>query len=143
MNKFFSSSPWMQEQGLAIIRIIVGIFMIYHGFEIFDRDTMLGYSTWAQFKDMPSPGLMVYTGKAAELIAGVMFTIGWFTRLAALVLILTMLYITFFVGHGKFWYDDQHPFLFVLLGFVFLFTGPGKWSMDAFLSNKNKINSHE
>ena len=143
MNKFFSSSPLMQQKGLAIIRIIVGIFMIYHGFEIFDQQTMLGYSAWAQFKDMPSPGFIVYTGKAAELVAGIMFTIGWFTRLAAGVLILTMLYITFFVGHGKFWYDDQHPFLFVLLGFVFFFTGPGRWSMDAFLSNNNKINHHE
>ena len=143
MNKFFSSSPLMQQEGLAIIRIIVGIFMIYHGFEIFDHETMLGYSTWAQFKDMPSPGFIVYTGKAAELVAGIMFTVGWFTRLAAGVLILTMLYITFFVGHGKFWYDDQHPFLFVLLGFVFFFTGPGRWSMDAFLSHNNKINHHE
>ena len=139
MNKFFSAAPLMQQEGLAIIRIIVGLFMIYHGFEIFDKETMMGYATWAQFKEMPSPGVIVYTGKAAELLAGIFFAIGLYTRLAAVVLILTMLYITFFVGHGKFWYDDQHPFLFVLLGFVFFFTGPGKWSVDGILSNKHKI----
>ncbi len=114
--------------------------MLYHGFEIFDAETMQGYTTWAQFKEMPSPVFIVYSGKAAELIAGILFTIGWFTRPAAVVLILTMLYISFFVGHGKVWYDDQHPFLFVLLGFVFFFTGPGKWSLDEMLLNKNKIN---
>ena len=139
MKRFFSTSPIMQQEGLAIIRVIVGLFMIYHGFEIFDKETMMGYATWAQFKEMSSPGLIVYTGKGAELIAGILFAIGLYTRLAAVVLILTMLYITFFVGHGKFWYDDQHPFLFVLLGFVFIFTGPGKWSVDGILSNKNKI----
>jgi putative oxidoreductase len=136
MNKFLSPSPIFQQQGLAIIRIIVGLFMIYHGFEIFDRETMQGYTTWAQFKEMPSPALIVYPGKAAELAVGMLFTIGLFTRLAATLLILTMLYITFFIGNGKIWFDDQHPFLFVLLGFVFFFTGPGKWSIDGILSNR-------
>lgn len=133
----------MQQEGLAIIRIIVGLFMIYHGFEIFDTAIMKDYTTWDQFKTKPAPLFFVYAGKVAELIAGILFTIGWFTRPAALVLILTMLYISFFVGHGKVWYADQHPFLFVLLGFVFIFTGPGRWSVDGTLSNKNKINRHE
>lgn len=130
MNRFLSALPIFQQEGLAIIRIIVGLFMIYHGFEIFDKETMMGYTTWAQFKEMPSPVAIVYTGKAAELLAGILFTIGWLTRPAAVILILTMLYIAFVVGHGKVWYDDQHPFLFVLLGLVFIFTGPGKWSVD-------------
>jgi putative oxidoreductase len=41
-----------------------------------------------------------------------------------------MAYITFKIGHGKFWYEDQHPFMFVLFGLLFFFTGPGKWSLD-------------
>jgi putative oxidoreductase len=143
MNKFFSPSPLLQQEGLAIIRIIVGLFVIYHGFEIFNAATMQEYATWAQFKEMPWPALIVYTGKLAELLAGILFTIGCFTRLGALVLILTMLYISFFVGHGKVWYEDQHPFLFVLLGFVFFFTGPGRWSVDGISLNKNKRSSHQ
>jgi putative oxidoreductase len=139
MNKFFSSSPILQPQGLALIRIIVGLFMVYHGWEVFDRATMQGYAGWDQFKGLSSPALMVYLGKGAELVAGLLLTAGCLTRLAALVLIVTMLYISFFVGHGKIWYDDQHPFLFVLLGLVFIFSGPGSWSIDGLL-HKNKIN---
>jgi putative oxidoreductase len=139
MKKFFSDSPILQQQGLAIIRVIVGLFMIYHGWEVFDKATMQGYAGWDQFKGMSSPSLMVYLGKGAELAAGLLLTAGCLTRLAALVLIATMLYISFFVGHGKVWYDDQHPFLFVLLGLVFIFTGPGSWSVDGLL-HKNKIN---
>ena len=56
----------------------------------------------------------------------------------ALVMALTMAYIAFFVGHGKVWYEDQHPFLFVLLGMVFIFCGPGPWSIDR-LRAKEKI----
>ena len=140
MNNFFSSSPLLQQEGLGIIRMIVGLFMLYHGFEIFDAAIMRDYTTWAQFIKMPSPAVIVYAGKTAELAAGILFTVGCFTRLAAAMLIITMLYITFFVGHGKIWYDDQHPFLFVLLGFVFFFTGPGKWSIDKIVWDKNIIN---
>lgn len=139
MNKFLSASPIMEQQGLAIIRIITGLFMVYHGWEVFDSATMKGYAGWDQFKGLPSPALMVYLGKSAELVAGLLLAAGCLTRPAALVLILTMLYISFFAGHGKIWYDDQHPFLFVLLGCVFVFCGPGSWSIDRLLQ-KNKPN---
>jgi len=50
-----------------------------------------------------------------------------------------MLYISLFVGTGKIWYQDQHPFLFVLLALVFFFTGPGKYSIDHILFTKKNI----
>ncbi|MEP7376247.1 MAG: DoxX family protein [Chitinophagaceae bacterium] len=138
MNKIFSSSPLWQAEGLFLIRIIVGFFMIYHGCEVFSEEKMKPYFEWDVFKKFSSPALIVYTGKIAELVAGILLVIGLFTRAASLVLIFTMLYISFFVGHGKVWYDDQHPFLFVLLGLVFFFTGGGKWSVDQLLTNSKK-----
>ena len=133
MKKLLSPSPLWQDSGLAFIRIIVGSFMIFHGWEVFDAEKMKVYLTWDSFKGFSSPSFMVYMGKIAELIAGILMTIGLFTRPATLVLIFTMLYISFLVGHGKVWYEDQHPFLFVLLGLVFFFTGPGKLSVDQLL----------
>jgi uncharacterized membrane protein YphA (DoxX/SURF4 family) len=55
---------------------------------------------------------------------------------AAIIIIVTMLIITFGIGNGKFWADAQHPFNFALLYLVFIFTGPGKWSVDGVLFNK-------
>lgn len=136
MNKIFSASPLWQTAGLCFVRIIVGYFMIYHGWEVFDKEIMSGYLTWDSFKGFSSPAFMVYMGKTAELVAGIFLLIGLFTRLASLVLIFTMIYVSFFVGHGKVWYEDQHPFLFVLLGLVFFFTGSGKWSVDQLLLRK-------
>lgn len=132
MNKFFSASPFWQQQGLGIIRIIVGLFMVYHGWEVFDGEKMKDYLTWDQFKSS-SAAFMVYMGKVAELTGGILLTLGLFTRLASLIIAGTMLYVSLFVGHGKIWYEDQHPFMFVLLAFVFFFTGPGKWSVDQLL----------
>ncbi|MDP9229114.1 MAG: DoxX family protein [Bacteroidota bacterium] len=137
MQKLFSLSPLWQNSGLALIKIIVGLFMVYHGWEVFDAEKMKEYTTWDSFKGFSSPSFMVYMGKSAELVGGIMLSIGFLTRLASLILAGTMLYVSVFVGNGKIWYEDQHSFLFVLLALVFFFTGPGRYSVDQLLSGKN------
>ena len=127
MNKFLSSSSIWYTGGLTLIRCLVGIFLIIHGSEIFDAEKMKGYTGWDIFK---TSSTLPYIGKAAELMAGILLLLGLFTRLACLIIIGTFTYITFFVGKGEFWMDDQHPFLFIMLALVFFFTGPGKISLD-------------
>src|SRR5687768_11141667 len=134
MKKFFSASALWLHPGLAITRIIVGLFMIYHGWEVFDAEKMKGYLDWDSFKGFSSPSAMVYMGKIAELVGGILFCLGLLTRLAAVMIAVTMLYISFFVGDGRVWYEEQHPFLFVLLAMVFFFCGPGNFSLDKIIS---------
>lgn len=137
MKRFFSSSPIWQNGGLILIRWIMGAFLIWHGWEIFNTAKMNEYTGWDVFKPS-SAKLLVYAGKAAELAAGILFLLGLFTRIAALLTAGTMAYIAFFIGKGIIWNNDQHPFLFVLLAGVFFFTGPGKFSVDHYLFTKNK-----
>jgi putative oxidoreductase len=119
-----------KEKALAIVRIITGILLVYHGLEVFNVKQMAEYAQWDMFKNLSFGLIMVYIGKGSELIAGILLMIGFWTRLASIILILTMIYITFFIGKGKFWYEDQHPFLFILLGFIYLFNGAGIWGFD-------------
>jgi putative oxidoreductase len=135
MNKFFSSSPISQQTGIALIRILIGVFLIYHGKEVFDAAKMQEYVKWDTFK---SSSFMPYLGKGSEFVAGVLLVLGLCTRVAALIIIGTFAYITFFVGHGKFLMDDQHPFMFVLFGLLFFFTGPGALSADGLIFKRNK-----
>lgn len=125
---FFSGEPLWTSQMLGLIRILVGIFMIYHGWEVFDHTKIEEYAKWDAFKN--SGTTLVYLGKGAELIGGVLLTIGFLTRVACIILMATMLYIVFGIGNGRIWYEEQHPFLFVLLALVFFFAGPGSWSVD-------------
>jgi putative oxidoreductase len=138
MKNIFSPSPLWQNQGVAIIRIITGLFLVYHGSEVFDRIKMLEYGSWDLFKNTFSGSFLVYTGKSAELVAGFLLVLGFVTRVASIIVIITFIYISFFVGHGKIWYDDQYPFLFVLLALVFFVTGPGWWSIDQLLFTRSK-----
>ncbi len=135
MKSFLSGSPYWQRKGMALIRMVLGMLLIYHGQEVFDEKLMQEYLSWEMFSG-PYGKMMVYTGKLLELISGILMLLGLLTRIAAVLIIITFLYITFLVGAGKFWYQDQHPFLFVLLGMVFLFNGPGAWSVDRLIFSK-------
>jgi putative oxidoreductase len=138
MKSFFSPAPLWQNNGLGLIRIITGGFLIYHGYEMFDTPVMNEYFKWDMFKDSSLARILVYGGKVAELLSGILLVLGLFTRVACIILIFTLGYIAFFVGHGKIWYEDQYPFLFVVIGFIFIFTGPGAFSLDnVIFKNKN------
>lgn len=121
LKRFFSYSPITPQSGLSVIRIIVGLLMVYHGWEVFDIETIKSYTTWDSFKDYSYPLFMAYMGKTSELISGLLLAFGFLTRAACIILMLTMLYVSFFVGNGKIWYEDQHPFMFVLLALVFFY----------------------
>jgi len=129
MNHFFSSSPFRLNKVVALLRIAVGAMTVYHGQEVFDAEIMSSYLGWDVFQ-FPGAKLMVYGGKSAELAGGLFLLLGLFTRVGAILIIGTLSFVTFFVGHGRFWYEDQHPFMFVLFGILFLFSGPGAWSVD-------------
>lgn len=133
MKNFFEKNA---INALMVVRVIVGLLMIYHGKEVFDDKLLTEYGLWEQFKGFSNPKLVVTIGKGVELVCGILLTIGFYTRIGALLLILSMLYITFFIGKGVFWYADQHPFLFVLLGIIYLFLGSGKFSVDQTFTKK-------
>lgn len=135
MNKLVSPHTWNLNFGIFLLRIIIGIFLVIHGKEVFDPAKMQEYVKWDSFK---SASFLPYLGKGAEFAAGVMLVLGLLTRVAALITIGTFLFITFRTGNGKFWMDDQHPFLFVLFGLLFIFTGPGAMSLDKWLYRKTK-----
>ena len=135
MKRFFSPSPLWLNNGVAVIRMIIGLLLIYHGQEVFNPELMKGYTEWDVFKG-PFGKIMVYIGKSTELLSGVLIFFGLLTRVGALLVMGALSYVTFFVGQGRFWYEEQHPFMFVLFGLLLLFTGPGAWSVDAFIFKK-------
>jgi putative oxidoreductase len=136
MKMLFSTSPILLPQSLALLRILLGLFLIYHGKEVFQADLMEQYTTWDDFKS-PQSQWLPYLGKSAEFVAGILLLIGLLTRVGGVICAATFLYITFYVGQGKFWYEDQHPFLFALLGLFFVFAGPGVWSVDGVMEKKS------
>lgn len=136
-NPFLSARPLKSfETAYALLRILTGALVLYHGLEVFDAKIMGDYVKWLTDLKFPAPGFMAYLGKSGELIAGIGILTGLLTRFTAVPLIIAMLVVCFGMGQGKFWYEDQHPFLFAILGVLFVFGGGGKWSLDAILFDK-------
>lgn len=127
-----------QKTIFSLIRICIGILMNYHGYEVFNDKLLIEYSQWEQFKNYSNPKLLVTIGKAIEFICGLLLALGFYTRIGAFLLVISMLFIVFFIGNGQFWYSDQHPFLLLLFGLLFLFYGSGPLSLDFILNVKKQ-----
>jgi len=115
-----------QPQLLAILRIVTGLLFLEHGLSKF-----FGFPV--PFPVHPLPTLLLAAG-VIELVAGLLITIGLFTRLAA------------FIASGEmavaYWMQHfpKSPWPLANMGegailfcFVFLYicaAGPGAWSLD-------------
>ena len=140
MKKFLSSSPIFFNNGIAFVRIVTGVLLVYHGLEVFDADKMKMYTGWFIDKNYNAPSLWSYTGKLTELLVGIGYILGFLTRFCSIAAIAAFSGIIFMLGdRGKILQGDQHPFLFILLALIFIFTGPGKLSLDhLFFSGKKR-----
>lgn len=139
MRRFFSAEPVRLSWGIALMRIITGAFLIFHGWECFDAEKMNMYTGWFTDRHYAEPATWAYAGKIAELLAGTGFVLGLLTRVAALGSIAAFAGIIFLLGDkGKIFESDQHPFLFILISVLFLFTGPGALSLDSIIFKTKK-----
>jgi putative oxidoreductase len=118
-------SRW-QPQILAIVRIVVGLLFLEHGLSKF-----FGFPV--PFPVHPLPTLLAVAG-VIEMVAGLLITLGLFTRLAA------------FIASGEmavaYWMQHfpKSPWPIANMGegailFCFIFhyiaaAGPGAWSLD-------------
>jgi putative oxidoreductase len=89
---------------------------------------------------VPFPAAMAYAGKFIELVGGFFLILGLFTRLFTALLFITFMFITFVMGEGKIFTENQHPFLFAIISLLFFFTGAGRLSIDylVFINRKEE-----
>jgi putative oxidoreductase len=136
-----NQSPGVWYDGIALVRIAVGVLLVFHGWQVFESHDMNGFADLLFNMSIPFPEAMAYTGKLVELTGGFFLVLGLFTRLMTALLFLTFIFITFVMGEGKFLTDNQLPFLYALISLLFFFTGAGRLSIDYILFiNRNDDN---
>ena len=128
-------SRW-QPQILTLLRIVAGLLFLEHGSQKF-------FAFPAPF---PMPGPLPPIEVAAgtiELVAGLLITIGLFTRLAAFIASGEMA-IGYFMFHfpKSFWPAVNMGEAAILYCFIFLYlasAGPGAWSVDGARMRNERI----
>lgn len=118
-------SRW-QPQLLAVLRIVTALLLLEHGLSKF-------FAFPVPFPVHPLPPLLIAAG-VIELVAGLLVTIGLFTRIAAFIAS-GELAVAYFIGHfpKSFWPVANMGEAAILFCFVFLYiaaAGPGAWSVD-------------
>ena len=118
----------------AALRVMTGLLFLEHGLTKLAHFPATEYFPAGQ----PLPTLMLIAG-ILELVGGVLFTIGLFTRLTAFILA-GMMAVAYFMAHmpNSFFPIQNGGEAAILFCFIFLYfaaTGAGPYSID---ENRNK-----
>jgi putative oxidoreductase len=119
-------SRW-QPQLLAVLRIVTGLLFLEHALSKF-------FAFPVPFPVHPLPAILIAAG-VIELVAGVLVTVGFFTRIAAFIASGEMA-AAYFIQHlpNGFWPLANKGEAAILFCFIFLYlaaAGPGAWGIDS------------
>lgn len=122
----------LQGLGTLILRVVVGVVLIAHGFQ-----KLVGFSEWsAQVRAMgiPASDVMAALAMGAELGGGALIVLGLLTPLAAVMVLVTMLVaiVKVHLPHGLMAEDGGFEYPLVLAGVAafLLIHGAGPYSVD-------------
>ncbi|MBC7659101.1 MAG: DoxX family protein [Chitinophagaceae bacterium] len=114
-----------------LLRIAVGLIFVSHGWH-----KILAPMSWMP-EGSSVPGFFQALGALAEFGGGIALMLGALTPLVSLGFICTMIgAIAFHIARGEGFQVWELAFSYLLLSIVFLFTGPGRYSFDAFMNDK-------
>lgn len=125
--------------GPLFIRFIIGWHLIYGTQDnILSWERMLEFRNFLEFHGLPFPLTGAIISVYAQFICGMFYIFGWFTRLAALIMIFNFI-VALLLVH----LSDPYPAVFLALMMLFgslylLVNGAGPISMDEkYRSNKH------
>lgn len=133
IKRLLSSNPFSIDVGLFVMRITLGFGMLTHGIP-----KLLNFSERAETFSDPlgigsAPSLVAVV--FAEVFCSILLTIGLYTRIALIPLIVTFIIVVFIV-HGDDPFGQKEKALLYLLPYLALmFMGPGRYSVDKLRNN--------
>ena len=125
--------------GLAILRIVLGIAMIVHGWSKLSGgvDNVAGF--FGETLGIPLPGLMAWVVTIVELVGGILLVVGFLTQIVGILIALDMLGAILFAfllrgapliaenGQQISWEKEA---VFAAAALCIALAGPGAWSVD-------------
>ncbi len=115
--------------GLLVLRVFVGGMMLFgHGWGKLQNFTIIQ----ERFPDPLGVGPAVSLALAifAEVFCAAALMAGAFTRLVAVPLVITLMVAVFIVHRDDPWDKKELALLYLIPFLTFIFTGPGKFSVD-------------
>jgi len=122
----------MNDWGLLILRLVVGIVFVMHGGQKLFVKGLPGIAGFLAQAGIQPAGFWAAALTFGELAAGAALIIGVLTRVAALTLTVTMVVAIIAVLSSKGFFLPGYEYALTLLAasFALLLTGPGRWAID-------------
>lgn len=119
------------------LRAATGLLLVPHGaqklFGIFGGSGISGTAGFLESVGYPAPTLMAILIGCVEFFGGLMISVGFMTRLAAVAVAVFMAFaVLFHLGNGFFWTARgyEYPLLWGIAAIFFAITGGGAHSVD-------------
>lgn len=130
--------PRRLDLGLLIPRVFAGLALAFaHGIgkvppsgRFIDRVAGMG---------LPAPELFAWLAGAAEFGAALMLALGLLTRPAAFLIAGNFVIVAGLAHAGDSFGDREKPLLFLAIALLYLFAGPGRYSLDAVLFRRRDV----
>lgn len=144
-RRIFTTS---EDVHLFVLRMVLGAIFFAHGaqktFGWFGGPGHSGIMQWFAQQHVPVP--LAWLAILAEFLGGLALMFGFFTRIAALGIVVNMIVATAMVGlpNGLFmnWFGNQKGegiefyLLAIVIGLTMTLQGAGRWSVDRILAKQ-------
>lgn len=124
--------------GLAILRIVLGIAMLVHGWSKLSGgvDNVAGF--FGEMLGIPAPELMAWVVTIVELVGGILLVVGFLTQIVGILIALDMLgaILFAFLLRGEPFINEngfiswEKEAVFAAAALCIALAGPGVWSVD-------------
>ena len=135
MSKWLSN---MQPWGATILRLVLGVSMVYHGWDkvipsggLHAHNNFSALDHFAHFVvTLGLPYWLGYVSALTELVGGILLVLGLLTRLAAFMVACNMLVALLWVNIHKGYAGSEYSLALIAIALMVLFHGPGKLALD-------------
>lgn len=130
MDKFFRRLEHNNDIGILLLRLFVGVRLIYGVFDnVISWEHMIKFRDFLQQFQFPLPLIAAIISVYAQLIAGIMFIVGWKVRYAALLMIINFAIALIMVHWGQ-TFELMTPAMAILfISILILFHWAGRYSL--------------
>ena len=123
--------------GLLIIRVVFAVQLIWGTQDnVFSWDKMLEFKEFLEARGVPAPLVAAHVSVYAQFICGILWIIGWQTRLAAAIMVINFI-AAIIIVHIGLPYEQNFPAINLLaVSLCLVLAGPGRLSLDYLQHNR-------